>query len=412
MLEREPRAAALEIGGARFDVDTPGLAEAIASAYGAHRRPRCLCRAGGVEMYVARLGDGYIVKRMPETGSRHAPDCPSFEPPAEASGLGPLLGTAIREDPTTGLTTLSLDFSLSKGSRPTVAPRLDGETAVAACTTTKLSLRGLLHYLWDQAGLTRWQPGFAGKRSWSVVRSRLRQAAENHTASGRALLSCLYIPEPFSIEQREAIGARRAALWTAMTKAVGAHRPLILLIAELKDLTTARHGFRAVVKHIPDLSFILDERIFSQVKRRFETQLDLWGMSDDVRMLVIATFGVSASSVLVIDQLSLMTATKEWLPVESAFERQLVGRLVAEERCFTKCLRYNLGSRSLLPSATLTDCSAPPPLLFITPQDTPGVRAASDSAWQWRTGQECMPQLPKRRDNVPNEAWPRPISTG
>ena len=34
--------------------------------------------------------DGYIVKRMPNTGRLHAPDCPSYEPPAEFSGL---LGT-------------------------------------------------------------------------------------------------------------------------------------------------------------------------------------------------------------------------------------------------------------------------------------------------------------------------------
>jgi hypothetical protein len=67
-------------------------------------------------MYVARLGasDGYIVKRMPDTGSHHAPDCPSYEPPAEVSGLGQVLGSAITEDPATGETTLKLDFPMSK----------------------------------------------------------------------------------------------------------------------------------------------------------------------------------------------------------------------------------------------------------------------------------------------------------
>jgi len=55
-------------------------------------------------MYVARLGEGFIVKRMPDTGSHHAPDCPSYEPPAELSGLGQVLGSAITEDPATGET--------------------------------------------------------------------------------------------------------------------------------------------------------------------------------------------------------------------------------------------------------------------------------------------------------------------
>ena len=78
-----------EIGGQRFDATSRGFAEAIADAHAAHHRPRCMCVGGfdgrGVEMYVARLAgtnEGLIVKRMPNTGSHHAPDCPSYEPPA------------------------------------------------------------------------------------------------------------------------------------------------------------------------------------------------------------------------------------------------------------------------------------------------------------------------------------------
>ena len=58
-----------------------------------------MCLVEGVEMYVARLGDGYIVKRMPDTGSHHAPDCPSYEPPAEFSGLGQVLGVGDHRRP-------------------------------------------------------------------------------------------------------------------------------------------------------------------------------------------------------------------------------------------------------------------------------------------------------------------------
>ena len=52
--------------------------------------PRCLCRpdGNGIEMYEARLMNGYIVKRMPNTGSQHATACPSYELPADLSGLG------------------------------------------------------------------------------------------------------------------------------------------------------------------------------------------------------------------------------------------------------------------------------------------------------------------------------------
>ena len=94
--------AVYEIGGRRYEIGSRGFAEAIADAHAAHQRPRCMCLVEGVEMYVARLAGsngGYIVKRMPDTGSHHAPDCPSYEPPAEFSGLGQVLGSAITEDP-------------------------------------------------------------------------------------------------------------------------------------------------------------------------------------------------------------------------------------------------------------------------------------------------------------------------
>ena len=49
-------------------------------------------------------------------------------------------------------------------------PAAGADSDSVASSGTKLSLRGLLHYLWDQGELTRWQPGFAGKRTWSTVR--------------------------------------------------------------------------------------------------------------------------------------------------------------------------------------------------------------------------------------------------
>ena len=150
-------------------------------------RPLDLCLIDGIAMYIARLGDGFILKRMPNTGSHHAPDCPSYEPPTEFSGLEQVLGSAIIEDPDTGETTLKLDFSMSKNagrSAPFSASR-PHDSVVA--DGTKLSLRSLLHYLWDQAELTRWKPEFVGKRSWATVRRHLLQAAENKIARGDAL---------------------------------------------------------------------------------------------------------------------------------------------------------------------------------------------------------------------------------
>lgn len=224
-LELKQRPPLFEICGTTFELDEPGFADAVAHAYGTNRRPRCLCCPEGVEMYVARLGDGYIVKRMPETGSQHAPGCPSFESSEEASGRSAILSTAIHENPGTGWTALRLDFTLSNGIGKSLPPCNGSNTSTAKSRGSRLSLRGLLHYLWDRAGLTRWQPGFAGKRSWGVVRRRLQAAAACHTANGQTLLARLYLPEPFSVNHWAAICARRSAQWADAQETSSSQRP-------------------------------------------------------------------------------------------------------------------------------------------------------------------------------------------
>jgi Protein of unknown function (DUF1173) len=405
-VEAVGRCGAYLVGGRRFEAGTPAFAEAIAAAHASHLRPRCLCLVAGVEMYVARLAGttgGYIVKRMPDTGSHHAPDCPSYEPPPEVSGLGQVLGSAISEDPATGETTLKLDFAMSKIAGRSVMPTAGGDSDSVASSGTKLSLRALLHYLWDQAELTRWQPGFAGKRTWGTVRRHLLQAAENKIARGDTLSARLYVPEVFTVEQRDALNARRMTQWSRAVVARGRPQHLMLLITEVKEIVPARYGFKAVVKHVPDQAFALDEQLYRRIGRRFEPALALWGAADDIHMVMIATFCIAAAGVPTIVELSLMPVTRQWLPVEDAFEKQLVEKLVSDGRAFIKGLRYNLGAASALACATLTDCEGSAPLLFVVPA---GLALPDDHSllWVWRTAGNPMPELPLPRQRCATTA--------
>jgi hypothetical protein len=395
-------AAVYEIAGRRFEIGARGFADAIADAHAAHQRPRCLCLAEGVEMYVARLGEGYIVKRMPDTGSHHAPDCASYEPPAEFSGLGQVLGSAITEDPATGQTVLKLDFPLTKMPGRSTIPPTGGEGDSVSSTGTKLSLRGLLHYLWEQAELTRWYPGFCGKRTWATVRRHLLQAAEHKLARGDALRARLYVPELFSIDERDVINARRLAQWQSAVPAPGTAQQLMLLICEAKEILPARYGFKVIVKHMPDQAFAIDEQIYRRLGRRFEAELALWGASDDIHMVMIATFGVSSAGVPAIHELSLMPVTRQWLPVEDGFEKQLLDKLVGEGRAFVKGLHYNLRRGDRIASVALIDCDGSAPMLFILPAGPD--EAKSDQAncntrtctWEWHPALEPMPRLPQQ----------------
>ena len=177
----------------------------------------------------------------------------------------------------------------------------------------------------------------------------------------------------------------------------------MLLIAEVKEIVPARYGFRAVVKHVPDQAFALDEKLYRRLGRRFESALALWGAADDIHMVMIATFGVAAVGIPTISELSLMPVTRQWLPVEDAFEKQLIQKLAGDGRSFVKGLRYNLGTASALACATLTDCQGSAPLLVIAPEGIEGngrhlqPSDPSTPMWLWHPSSEAMPALPPSR---------------
>jgi hypothetical protein len=360
-------------------------------------------------MYVARLAgtdQGFIVKRMPNTGSHHAPDCPSYEPPAELSGLGQVLGSAITEDPATGETTLKLDFPFTKFTGRSTMPAEGNPGNSVTTDGTKLSLRGLLHYLWDQAELTRWQPSFAGKRTWATVRKHLLHAAQNKIARGDALQARLYIPEMFAVEHREAINARRVAQWLSATAAPGKPQQLMLMIAEVKEIVPARYGYKAIIKHVPDQAFVIDAQLYRRLGRRFEGELSLWGATDTLHMVMISTFGVSEVGIPTIAEVSLMPVTAQWLPVENLFEQQLLDKLLSSGRSFIKGLRYNLPADHLLANALLTDAGQSSVALCIAlrssgQQHANGMGSCVEPidlspVWLWHSLDEAMPALPVR----------------
>src|SRR5690606_35724902 len=108
-------------------------------------RPRCLCVAGGVEMYVARHRQ-FVVKRMPGTGNDHHPSCPSFEPAAQQSGLGELVGEAVLEV-VPGQVELRVDFPWTRTLGRGVPRGEPGDASEVQAPRRRMSLRALMHFL-------------------------------------------------------------------------------------------------------------------------------------------------------------------------------------------------------------------------------------------------------------------------
>jgi Protein of unknown function (DUF1173) len=98
-----------------------GFQESLRRAYPKKLRSLCPCKRPPIEMYIALVNGHFIVKCMPNTGSDHDFECGSYEIPAGLSGLGQVLGSAIKANSGDGLTSLKFDFSLSKGFTRTMA---------------------------------------------------------------------------------------------------------------------------------------------------------------------------------------------------------------------------------------------------------------------------------------------------
>ena len=346
----------------------PLFEDALGSAYKSRERPLCLCMSPGIPMYIARTGDNsYVLKRMPNSGQQHHPDCDSYEIPAELSGRGEVENKAISEDQETGLTNLKLDFSLTKLSvNRTIRKGETKEPAAVKADPTKLTIRSLLHFLYEEAGLNRWTPNMEGKRSWFVIRKYLLEAAQNKVARKSPLGEALLIPEQFSLDHKDEIVARRRQ-FLAKLKKQGSKQPMGILIGEVKAIEEARFGHKMIVKHMPDTPVYMGEDVFKRINKAFSTELAFFYENESIHLLTICTFLISASGSPQVDTISFMAVDRNWLPFENIEELELLERLCSDRRHFIKGLRYNLGTSDVIASVLLTDTEGKPTAVYLVP---------------------------------------------
>lgn len=399
------------IGDQLVEKNSPEFERMLASIHNTKDRPFCMCQPQGVEMYVIRLDGRYYIKRMPSTGGDHSPGsvsvsaCSSYEPPAELSGLGQVIGSAIVESPDEGTTALKLQFSLTKASGRSAPVPSDSEADSVRTDGNKLSLRALLHFLWDEAGFHKWSPYMQGKRNWAVLRKYLLQAAQHKNAKGNQLADILYIPEPFSVDRKTEIVQRRMAQLAPLldSTAKSGARKLMLLVAEVKEFGPSRNGYQMVAKHLSDFHFMLNEDIHKRLVKRFEMELSLWDSIENSHLVAIATFGVNRAGVASIEEIGLMVTTDNWVPFENLAEKTLLDALTQDGRRYIKGLRYNLSPKRPLASVVLTDTSKTT-AMYIHPTGVGEefgtvlaqlIEGSKMASWIWQLEAGAMPAIPR-----------------
>lgn len=394
------------IAGQVVSADDAHLQAALARAYESPDRPRCLCWPAGVEMYVARHRQ-FVLKRMPGSGVRHHPGCPSFEADEQLSGLGELLGEAVVEsDP--GCFELRVDFPWTRVAGRALPHGEPQEAAEVTVARRRMSLRALMHFLFHSAGFDRWSPAMEGKRNQGVLHKYLMEAAEGITVRGVALSERLYVPEPFS-ETGHAEAARRRREKLAVLQPRDGQTPLAIVIGEFKASDAGALGRRVWIKHAPDAPLLVGARTWERIERTFSSVLQARHADTGrrVRVIMAALIRARREHTYEIDAASLMLTSEHWIPLDGLHELELIHALVEQGRRFLKPLRYDARTAAAFPNALLLDAGAQPVPLHVFSAFMPGRERemkekavqGSSCAWRWTPG-ESLPLLPLRGGEV------------
>jgi hypothetical protein len=179
----------------------------------------------------------------------------------------------------------------------------------------------------------------------------------------------------------------------------------MILIGEVKSIDDARFGKALVVKHMPDLRLMVSEDLYKRLNHRFSQQLSLWAHVQSSHLLMIATISRSANGVCAVEAACLQNMSANWLPFETMYEWELMEKLHAEARRFTRGLRYNLAADKPLACAVLQDTGEASTALYVIPQAfeakyEAAIEALSAQsklkAWRWSVSVGGSPALPPK----------------
>lgn len=347
-------------------------------AYLAKTAPNCLCRAPEpIPMYIARMGDTYIVKRCPKTGHLHHPECEShggISTAAQAIYSDDAL--AERAD---GKVTHNLAVPMSTIEQ-VIGITLDEAAApplpdVQRAKRSTMTLRGFLNLLWEEAGLHTWSPGMAGKRNLGRVYWGLRDQLAERLIGGEDATARVFIPETkLSDEQDKKTLAALHERFDQLHKTYGDTRKgILIVVAELRDLQHTSRNTALRLKGFPGNTPIwTPKQSVARLQSQFTHGLEHfekrptqhtaeWSKEATPRIFIIAGIQRSQTGTLKWCYGAAMETTANFIPVDSGYEFMIANLLTEQQRRFEKPLRYD-GAAATFPDFVLTDCQPNVPM--------------------------------------------------
>ena len=289
---------------------------------------------------------------LADLGARHDTRCPFFKLTVTPTGTSGYAAGAITE--TSDGTHIRLHQPLTVRGGPDARTGAAVREPAEALARNTVGLLGLLHWLWEQAGLNEWHHR-AGPRGWPYVSAALTQPVSGCTVNGQPLDACLYVPAPFTPDARD---DANAAL-DRFVSALGARRPDSrwrgLILGEVRGISPTPYGERIMLRHAKTPVFA-SAAVMERARRAYR-QTFAESRPERSRQLVLLLVDRTARRYLVAVDLCAMLTSRAYIPADSAFEIQMADHLVAHGRDFVKPCRYD-AEDAVFPDFILTDVGA------------------------------------------------------
>lgn len=318
----------------------------------------CLCQSiSPQKLSIRKRGQKYHLARFPHTAHLHKSTCELYIEPDSLSGRQGYEEGVVQKD-LDGATRLKFEFDLYLTDATNKAPLLWSTHYQARSSTPgkSVTLLGLMHEIWDQAGFNRWHPHMAGKRPYSVVYKYCQSAIANITGAGRALSDILYMPQPFQAARLRELLHERDTFYKKFTRK-GASTLRFIAMGEVKSIEEHEAGWKLTLRH--DLRpYYLSEEIKNDTARRFQRELNATIMSespDDSRLIAIMLVHPTRNLHATVMGISLMRVTDTYIPVDSQYEKLLADHLIGLYRVFKKPLRFDASKMDVFPDFLLLD---------------------------------------------------------
>lgn len=301
----------------------------------------CCCQPRPLPLVIRERGKKLFLAAWPEQSAQHALGCPFYSEP-RLEGSAQAAGAVQYEG---DVTKIHLHHPIRQPNRTIFAAQAVGDAK--ASKFSRLHLWGLLHYIWDEAGLNRWHPGW--HRDWGFVRHAIRRAAQSTIVDGAPLLQSLYVPPVWVQAKKQEVVEQ----WNKfVAPLMHSHRRSAevasgFVIGSVRLMVPHVAGYKLALHHHA-IPFMVDERmskILSQYSRRGWAalkQLDS-PVNGDHRPYVIAALRVESTStgVMHVVEAVLMRVTPRYIPVNSSFEDKVARLLVEQDRQFVRPLHYD-----------------------------------------------------------------------